>query len=309
MNRKNLKTEALTDTNGILLLNKPPGITSFKVLGGIKKCLRDYSGIKVKVGHTGTLDRFAEGLLVVLTGKFTRFNQAFTDFDKSYEAGIYFGTETDTLDPEGRIIRTAEIPGIDLIRQNIPDFTGGIKQRPPIFSAVHVNGERAYKKALQGTITELPERDISIRSFTITAWEQPVLRCVIECSKGTYIRSVARDLGAACNSCGHLSALKRLTVGPFKLDDSVDPDNFAPETDLKRGRSAFELLARIKPEQFSIVDAQEDKIQMIKNGAELNSGFFKQAPSVDGRYIVFSGEDLIAYIDYNKGNYNYIFVG
>ena len=298
-----------TDTNGIILLNKSPGITSFRALGSIKKSLRDYNGKKVKLGHTGTLDSFAEGLLVLLSGRFTRLNPVFTAFDKSYEAEIVFGTETDTLDPSGKIIKTADIPVFSVIKDNISCFIGEIMQSPPIFSAVHVNGERAYKKALKGTITELPERKIRINSFDIIDWSSPVLKCRIDCSKGTYIRSIARDLGRACSSCAHLSVLKRLSVGPFRLSDSVHADSFDPGSDIIRWKEAFELLSASYPADFMTIEASKLGCSLIKNGTEITDSFFLKKPVTEGSYAVFSGNNFIAYINYDGKNYSYNFVG
>ena len=298
-----------TDTSGIILLNKPGGITSFKALGSIKRSLREYSGSKVKVGHTGTLDSFAEGLLVLLTGKFTRLNPAFTAFDKSYEAGIIFGTETDTLDPGGNEIRTAAVPSIQEIEARLDLFSGKIMQRPPIFSAVHVNGERAYKKALKGSIEELPEREIRIDRFEILDWNPPVLKCRIDCSKGTYIRSIARDLGAAAGSCARLETLVRLSVGSLSLEDSIKPENFNPETNIISGKDIFRLLSEDDPESFGIAEAEEEAVRLMRHGRDIKRSFFRLPPDSDGRYAVFCGEEFISYISCENGRYSYVFTG
>ena len=298
----------MTDTNGILLLYKPEGITSFRALGSIKKKLKDLSGTRVKVGHTGTLDRFAEGLLVVLTGKFTRLNPLFTGFDKTYEATIEFGRRTDTLDPEGEVIETAAVPDYSVIESKLPDFTGLISQRPPIFSAVHVNGERAYKKALSGSIEELPPRDVTVYSIEILEWEPPFLHCRIHCSKGTYIRSIARDLGAACGSCAHLVSLKRLTVGPFSCTDAVRADDFNPEEDLITGRGVFEAVDGFAPGLYRISELKPECLPLIKSGVIPDSSFFTVPPEADGNYALFSGRHLAACVELKNGRYSYIFV-
>ena len=299
----------IADVNGILLLNKPAGITSFKALGTIKKQLRLYTEQKVKVGHTGTLDSFAEGLLVVLTGKFTRFNSYFTMFDKEYEAEIEFGKETETLDPEGSVIKTGIIPDAEVVKEKSAGFLGPLKQRPPVFSAVHVNGERAYKKALRGEIEELPERDVIIHSFEILDWSPPHLRCMIKCSKGTYIRSIARDLGAACGSCAFLSGLKRLSVGPYNVSSSISAEQFNPAEDLLTGRKAFNELHGLYPEAFQALEINENYIEKIRKGMDIGDSFFKKAPGRNGSFTVFNIDEFIAYINYNSGNYSYNFVG
>jgi len=298
----------LTDTNGILLLNKPAGITSFKALGNIKKALKEAQGCKVKVGHTGTLDRFAEGLLVVLTGKFTRLNPVFTNFDKIYEAEIKFGVSTETLDPEGEITETASLPDIETIKDNVINFRGKISQRPPIYSAVHVDGERAYKQALRGELKELPERDITIYEFEIIEWNAPFLRCRIHCSKGTYIRSIARDLGHACGSCAHLTALKRLSVGPFKSDSGVTDADFNPETDLITGRKVFDKISEFNPDLFKVVEIHEKYESLIRNGKNINDDIFTSKPLADGKYALFCAGVFIACITRTSGQYSYLFV-
>ncbi|MDC7225895.1 MAG: tRNA pseudouridine(55) synthase TruB [Spirochaetales bacterium] len=298
-----------TDTNGIILLNKSAGLTSFKALGTLKKKLKEYSGAKVKVGHTGTLDSFAEGLLVVLAGRFTRLNPVFTAFDKSYEADIIFGTETNTLDPAGDTIKTAEIPEYKTIESVLPSFQGAVRQRPPIFSAVHVNGERAYKKALNGTITELPERDVHIYNFEIIDWTSPVLKCRIDCSKGTYIRSIARDLGRLSGSCAHLRALTRISVGPFNLADSIKAEDFNPSEHLIRGRGTFEKLGKSDALHFRIIETDVDGAAKLRQGVTIRDSFFKIPPKDNGSYAVFIDDDFIAYIKYENGKYSYHFVG
>jgi len=298
-----------TETNGIILLNKTAGLTSFKALGSLKKALRDYSGSKVKIGHTGTLDSFAEGLLVILSGRFTKLNPVFTGFNKTYEADIVFGTRTNTLDPGGEVVENLPVPELNEIEKHIPLFKGVIKQRPPLFSAVHVNGERAYKKALQGTITELPERDIRIDAFDILDWRPPVLKCRIACSKGTYIRSIARDLGIAAGSCAHLGALTRLSVGPFNIEDSVYAADFKPGKDLISGRDVFLKLSAVHPEQFGIIEARDEGVRLLRHGADIDDSFFIEEPAVNGSYAVFNDNDFIAYISYMDGRYSYNFVG
>ncbi|MBI9108756.1 MAG: tRNA pseudouridine(55) synthase TruB [Spirochaetales bacterium] len=298
----------MTDINGILLLNKPAGITSFKALGNIKKLLKEEQGEKVKVGHTGTLDRFAEGLLVVLTGKFTKLNPVFTDFDKVYEAEIKFGVSTETLDPEGKITETCMPPDIEIINEKINDFRGKISQRPPIFSAVHVDGERAYKRALRGELKELPVREITIYEFEIIGWEKPYLRCRIHCSKGTYIRSIARDLGKACGSCAHLTELKRLSVGPFSTDCGVSDTEFNPKTDLITGRSVFHRITEFNPGLFRLAEVEEKSVSWIRTGKELSDDLFIDKLSEDGKYAIFSNGMFLACITKTSGQYSYIFV-
>ena len=217
-----------SSTDGIILLAKQPGITSFSSLWQIKNAL----GTK-KIGHTGTLDTFAEGLLVVLAGRYTRLVPYITDCSKEYLACLSFGRETDTLDPDGIVIREAELPRFSAINDVIPSFRGSILQKPPAYSAVHIDGQRASDRKRKGEAFDIPSREITIDSLEICSATAPdgfaaddsslvssmIIRVV--CSKGTYIRSLARDIAQAAGSVCHLSALRRTVIGPFRLEDAA----------------------------------------------------------------------------------------
>lgn len=200
----------------ILLINKKPGITSFSSLNDIKRT------IEAKVGHAGTLDKFAQGLLIVLTGSMTRLNVLFSSMDKTYRAQIAFGSETDTLDPEGQVIAVADVPGYERIQKSIPSFIGSLEQQPPQYSALHINGKRASDLARRGHEVQMAKRPITVYSFELVSYEQGILVADIHVSKGTYIRSLARDLGLAAGSRAHLVGLTRTAIGPFHLSEAVD---------------------------------------------------------------------------------------
>jgi len=200
----------------ILLINKKPGITSFSSLNDIKRT------IEAKVGHAGTLDKFAQGLLIVLTGSMTRLNVLFSSMDKTYRAKIAFGSETDTLDPEGQVIAVADVPGYERIQKSIPSFIGSLEQQPPQYSALHINGKRASDLARRGHEVQMSKRPITVYSFEPVSYEQGILVADIHVSKGTYIRSLARDLGLAAGSRAHLVGLTRTAIGPFHLSEAVD---------------------------------------------------------------------------------------
>ena len=211
--------------SGILPYAKKSGITSFSSLGCIKKALHTK-----KVGHTGTLDSFAEGLLVVLTGSLTRLVPFFTLFDKTYEAVISFGEETDTLDPSGAVIRTAPLPSVTDFEKSLTAFCGNSMQSPPAYSAIHVNGKRASELAREGKLHNLPARPVTVFKSEISEMRlsgQNMLRyarVLFHVSKGTYIRSLARDIASACNSAAHLIGLKRTKVGCFSLENAALAD-------------------------------------------------------------------------------------
>lgn len=207
----------------LILIDKPAGLTSFQALYPLKREL----GTK-KVGHCGTLDKFASGLLIICAGKATSFVPAFTGMDKEYLADVRFGAETDTLDPEGAIVGTGPLPSRSSVEAALPKFLGVSLQVPPVFSALHVDGKRAYKLARAGKVPEMEARSIHIHEIDIVSYdgESGTARIRVVCSKGTYIRSLARDLGLACGSRAYLVGLRRTKIGAFNVDDAVAPDEF-----------------------------------------------------------------------------------
>lgn len=208
--------------DGIVLLAKQPGLTSFSSLHNVKKALNT-----TKVGHTGTLDSFAQGLLVVCCGRFTRLAGKITEFDKTYKAVIKFGQETDTLEYTGQVIKTADLPSKEKLLEAVNAFTGNLQQKPPAFSAIHVDGKRASDLARKGKGVEIPARPITVYKAEVQEIKEnsagQVEACLIEfkVSKGTYIRSLARDIGEACGSAAHLIGLYRTQVGSFNIEDSA----------------------------------------------------------------------------------------
>jgi tRNA pseudouridine55 synthase len=200
--------------SGLILFNKPSGITSFDALRDIKRALG--TG---KVGHTGTLDKFAQGLLVVLVGKALKLSRWFTNCDKKYIGKIHFGIETDTLDPEGNVIAEAAIPTKEEVEQALFKFTGKIKQEPPAYSAIHINGKRASELARSGDLPEMKKRLITIYRLELLSWQPPFADIFVHCSSGTYIRSLARDIALAVGSRGYLCELVRTQVGKFQLKE------------------------------------------------------------------------------------------
>ncbi len=206
--------------SGIVLLAKQPGKTSFSSLSSVKRALGTS-----KVGHTGTLDSFAEGLLVVLTGRLTHLVPHITGFDKTYVALIEFGSETDTLDPTGEVIKTGRIPSREETENALQKFLGDTEQVPPAYSALHVDGKRASDLIREGKNVELKPRKINISEIKLLDFNDKYARIEVSCSRGTYIRSLARDIAHECGTVAHLRELKRTRVGPFKLEDAVGADD------------------------------------------------------------------------------------
>ena len=223
------------------MLDKPEGVSSFKALGPVKRALRGS-----KVGHTGTLDPFASGLMVALCGRLTKLASHFSSLDKTYEAVVFFGKETETLDPEGPVIAHGDLPTHERILRETEQFVGTISQQPPAYSAVHVAGKRAYERARAGEAVELAERTVHIRDFSILKWSPPELTVRITVSAGTYIRSIARDLGHSCGTVAYVAALRRTSVGPWQIADSVPPERFTPERDLLSPSRTVAAIPRLR---------------------------------------------------------------
>lgn len=280
---------------GILLIDKPAGFTSFQTLGPLKKQL----GTK-KIGHSGTLDKFASGLMVVLVNRATKLVPLFTGMDKTYRATICFGQQTDTLDPEGRVVDTGPLLNPHIISTTldsiVDSFLGEQNQIPPVYSAIHVDGKRAYERTLQGEDLNLKPRKITIRNLQIHSATPEALDISIECSKGTYIRSLARDISRALGTCGYLSALRRLRVGPFLVDQGVDPNNFDPLMHCKTGHA----LAALVPESGTF-EVSKKYLGVLKNGAltgELFQGLkeFKNEHPQLHRVFLFDHEEVLGLV-------------
>lgn len=202
----------------LILVDKPLRWTSFDVVNKIRSSLKKRCG-KLKVGHAGTLDPLATGLVMVCTGKWTKRIEEFMAHEKEYIATIRFGATTPSYDLEKEINETFPYEHIDieLIKSVLPQFMGRIMQVPPLFSAIRIDGKRAYEKARVGSDEEPEAREIEIMELEILEYNCPDLVLRVRCGKGTYIRSLARDLGRACNSGAHLTALRRTQNGDFNV--------------------------------------------------------------------------------------------
>lgn len=215
--------EITPEQGGFILLNKPYTWTSFQATKKIQYILKRHFGLKkIKIGHAGTLDPLATGLLVLCVGKYTKRIEEFQAQEKEYTGTIHLGATTPSYDLETEIDNTYPVEHINenLIYETAKAFIGERSQIPPIFSALKINGVRAYTKAREGKEVEIKERTIHIYDFEITDIRFPEVDFRIRCSKGTYIRSIARDFGAKLNSGAYLSALCRTKIGDFKLSEA-----------------------------------------------------------------------------------------
>jgi tRNA pseudouridine55 synthase len=219
-----------------------------------------------------------------LSGKLTRAIGLLTDMDKQYEAVFRFGEETDTLDPEGVVIYRAPVPVLDEIIRASEAFSGEIIQVPPVFSAIKINGRRAYAQARKGEEIEIPERTVNIRLMEIVDWKSPELRVRIACSKGTYIRSIARDLGISAGSRAYCLELRRISIGEFRVEDALPPSEHGSGTGM--GPVDFLRLAGAW-----VVQIGEDAAMRLRGGIPLERVDVEWPP----------GAPLVLYID-SAGN-------
>lgn len=218
----------------ILLIDKPDQMSSFGVVARVRRVLSERAGKKVKVGHTGTLDPFATGLLILLTGKGTKRSNEFLKLDKWYEATIRLGAKSTTGDPEGEIsVFDVSEPDFEEVKKVVQSFQGKIQQRVPNFSAVKINGQRAYKLAREGKEVEMPVREVEIFQIEILDYKWPELRIRCHVSSGTYIRTLGEDIGEKLGVSGYLTALRRTEVGRYKVSDAVKLDDFMAKVDKK----------------------------------------------------------------------------
>ena len=213
----------------MVLIDKPLGWSSFDVVKKIKHLIsKKYNLKKLKVGHAGTLDPLATGLLIVCTGKFTKRISEIQGQEKTYTGTITLGGTTPSYDLETEVdtnYKTSHITK-ELIHQTTKQFIGEIDQKPPIFSALKKGGERLYEKARRGEEIMIESRKIFVREFNIISIENLTVAFEIKCSKGTYIRSIANDFGAALNSGGYLSSLCRTAIGDYQLSKGIDIESF-----------------------------------------------------------------------------------
>jgi tRNA pseudouridine55 synthase len=206
----------------IILVDKPAGMSSFGVVARVRTRLRDEAGFKVKVGHTGTLDPFATGLLILVSGKMTKLSGEFLKLDKEYEAGIYLGATSSTGDPEGELtVVSNERPTAEAVRAVLAGLVGELRQRPPIYSAVKIGGQRAYKLARRGVVPEMPERVVRIYELELVSCEYPMLRVRAKVSSGTYIRTLAEQIGEKLGTGAYCRELRRTQVGDYRVEQAI----------------------------------------------------------------------------------------
>jgi tRNA pseudouridine55 synthase len=305
--------------SGWLIIDKPRGLGSTQVVSRIKRLLREGGYNKTKVGHGGTLDPLAEGVLPIALGEATKLAGRMLNASKTYTFTIKFGSETDTLDTEGEVIaRSSHRPPIAAISEVLEHFTGEIEQEPPAYSALMVDGKRAYKRARAGEAVQLKKRSVSIHSLDLTNDREDsqlsstfqntsgrpdpydpaiplelaeTVTLTTHVSKGTYIRSLARDICHSLGTLGHVIYLRRLTAGPFSENQSISLDKLG---EVANGASLFDFILPFEAglDDIPVLRLDPEDAQAVKQG-RIVSGM----PQGDGLYLAKSGETPIALVE------------
>jgi len=288
--------KALLD--GVLLIDKPEGFTSHDVVARVRRSLRPSVG---KVGHAGTLDPFATGLLVVLVGRGTKLARFFVDLPKEYECTVRFGVRSDTGDLTGELTETGATTTRAVVDEIVPGFIGRILQSVPMTSAVKVDGERLYKKAHRGEVVETPVKEVEIESIDVLEFDEAVqtMRCRIACSKGTYVRQLAIDIGEAVGAGAHLTQLARTAVGELRLDEARTLADF--EDAVAARPEGDEHIPGLVPAAAALgfmpgIELSAAQVTAVRNGARLPGG-----PQEPVR-LTFRGELVAIYGPAEEGN-------
>jgi tRNA pseudouridine55 synthase len=255
--------------HGWIILDKPVGLGSTTAVTAVKRILREAGEPKTKVGHGGTLDPLASGVLPIALGEATKLAGRMLDATKAYEFTIRFGEETTTLDAEGEVVATSDVrPTRDEAEAVLPRFTGEIEQIPPAYSALKIGGTAAYARARAGEDIELKPRRITILDLRLFHADADSATLSATVSKGTYIRSLARDIARALNTVGHVTMLKRTRAGPFSLDQAISLD-FLEEAAKARAltRTVLPLIAAL--DDIPALPVTPDQARLLRHGQML----------------------------------------
>lgn len=277
--------------DGVLVVYKPRGPTSHDVVARVRRAAGER-----RVGHAGTLDPLAEGVLVLALGRATRLLQFLTGAVKRYRASAILGVETDTYDGEGRIVASVPVAvSEDDVRAALDAFQGPIEQRPPLHSAVRVGGRRLYEIARAGQTIEVPMRRVIIYSIDLLEYESPRVEFDVACSSGTYVRSLAHDLGQRLGTGAHLGKLVRLQVGPFASDQAVHLDTALER--LRAGDGALLLPPDAAVQHLARVDLSSDQERRVRHGLPVHAESLATGlPSAPSASLTDRGQDDEAHL-------------
>jgi tRNA pseudouridine55 synthase len=288
----------------VLVVDKPVGPTSFTVVRQVRRALAGAWGKaarELKVGHGGTLDPMASGVLPVCVGEATKLAPFLLDADKEYEATLRFGAETDTLDAEGRVVATAPLGGLTAgaVEAALAAFRGDITQVPPMYSALKRDGRPLHSYARAGQEVERAPRPVRVHALTLVGFEAPEARLHVRCSKGTYVRVLAADLGQALGPGAHLTALRRIASGPFHLDAALPLDELLRRIE-GRGSLPFVSLSDALA-HLPAVRVGEDQANALRRGQPLAWQALPGAPAAGSIRVVQDDGALVAVVEPGEG--------
>jgi tRNA pseudouridine55 synthase len=283
--------------HGWIILDKPLGLGSTQAVGAVKRLLREAGEPKTKVGHGGTLDPLASGVLPIALGEATKLAGRMLDATKQYEFTIRFGEETDTLDGEGVVIqRSDHRPIMAAIEAVLPRFTGEIEQIPPAYSALKIDGKAAYARARAGETLEMKPRRVTVHALGICAHPKPdEITLAATVSKGTYIRSLARDIARALGTVGHVTSLRRTRAGPFSLDQAISLDFLSQAAKARQFDGAvLPLIAAL--DDIPALPVTSGQAQLLRHGQTL-TGF----PAMPGLRLATDDNCPVALVEAAAG--------
>jgi len=287
--------------HGWIILDKPLGLGSTQGVSAVKRALREggYAPNKrdmPKVGHGGTLDPLATGVLPIAVGEATKLAGRMLDSDKIYDFTVRFGTQTDTLDLEGQIVAESDVrPTLAEVEAVLPRFTGPIDQVPPAYSALKVDGERAYDLARKGEEVTLASRAVTIRSLVLREATPDSATLTAHVSKGTYIRSLARDIAHVLGTVGHVTMLRRVKAGPFTLESAISLDKLA---DAAKGRTLEHCLL---PLRAGLDDIPALSLEPGQAGALRQGKVLTGIAADDGQHFALEGDTPVALVEASDG--------
>jgi tRNA pseudouridine55 synthase len=278
--------------HGWIILDKPIGLGSTQAVGAVKRMIRESGEPKTKVGHGGTLDPLASGVLPIALGEATKLCGRMLDATKVYDFTIRFGEQTDTLDLEGTVIATSALqPSRTDVEAILPRFTGPISQVPPAFSALKVGGERAYDLARAGAEVELKERKVTVHALSLSGAASGEATLSATVSKGTYIRSLARDIALALGTVGHVTMLRRTKAGPFGLDQAISLDFLQDAAKARQlTRTVLPLVAGL--DDIPALPVTPEQAKLLRHGQQLFG-----IPAKPGLHLATDGSTPVALVE------------
>jgi tRNA pseudouridine55 synthase len=278
--------------HGWIILDKPIGLGSTQAVGAVKRLLREAGEPKTKVGHGGTLDPLASGVLPIALGEATKLAGRMLDATKAYDFTIRFGEETDTLDAEGAVIETSDVlPSQAAVEAVLSRFTGEIEQIPPVYSALKIDGKAAYARARAGETVGMKPRRVTVHALAVADGTEKELTLSATVSKGTYIRSLARDIARALGTVGHVTMLRRTRAGPFALNSAISLD-FLREAAKARSLDGAVMPLIAALDDIPALPVTPDQARLLRHGQMLFG-----IPARPGLNLAMDGQTPVALVD------------